>query len=141
MKIQNVLQTTKGGYPHVTLCYTGRKVEEPKLVAIGALCMQKITAGGSRKLTLNNVMVNKFFEEKTGKDRYDVLIELDQASIQQINELREWAIPQDAVDKAIMRPPHVTHSIHYDAQSAEQTAAALQTSIPAIVFITGFTID
>lgn len=143
MNTQNLLQITKGGYPHITLFYSGKQIKEGELVAIGGKCMQHIFKEGyERKLTLNTITVNTFFEEKTKKYRHDVLIELDKDGVKGVEELRALTISQsDFSYKVTARMPHITHSIHYDLYLAELAATELREKLPISVFITGFTID
>lgn len=142
MNTQNLLQPTKGGYPHITLCYSGKQITEDALVTIGGKCMQHIFANDfERKMTLRTVRVNTFFEEKSQKYRHDVLIDLEHDAVKRIEDLRIRTIPQSDIGKVTARLPHITHSIHYEARLADLAAAELREKLPVSVFITGFTID
>lgn len=96
-------------------------------------------------LTAANVKISEFFETKTQKQRYDVLMHLTPKDSQHIDSLRATfirnVVDADLVAKFSMNPPHVTHSIHYSEAAANAAMAALKQSLPITVEMTGFTID
>jgi hypothetical protein len=143
-------KATKGGYPHVTLVYTSSPTPLD-LATIGFDAFRatlKPKSNELRALTLlaANVRVNEFYEEKTLSTRHDVLCDLSAADSMFIEMLRAAHVPEatSSSSKLVMRPAHVTHSIHYNATSAATAAAALRELLraaPRSLFITGYTID
>lgn len=139
---ESVLKATKGGYPHITLVYTGTHVPAVKLIDIGSAVVKTLAKSDHLEfsLPLNYAAVNEFFESKTGKQRYDVLLHLSDSGVKCIDDIRDacnLVKPEYSTN-----PPHVTHSIHYDKASAEAALASLASHAPSIVIrVTGFTFD
>ena len=133
-----LLPPTKGGWPHITLFYSGSELSENYLLHFGfdvlKNCIKK-----QFKLLPENVVINEFFESSTNKTRFDVLMRLDKDGVELIEEYRNM---NDCKDKVSTNYPHVTHSIHYNREEAEAVKEKLQSSISCLLFeITGFTID
>lgn len=144
-RVADVLHHTAGGYPHITVVYTG-KAPRLDLASVAHSVFKATLAQGNdlQRLTLRakHVRVNSFFHEKSQRTRHDVLIDLDVVGTGIVARVREL-LPPPFKDGGlrVMREPHVTHSIHESSASAEEAAAELRAKLPLDVFITGATID
>jgi hypothetical protein len=144
---ESLLQATRGGYPHVTLVYTGKQMALQDLLGAAERAFSDwITLGsGSGKtlprfaLSAEHAYVNAFFEERTNSWRYDVLLGLAPDDTAIVERLRRNHIGKDA--SYSMHPPHVTSSIHYSRQAADSALATIRAQMPVIVTVTGYTLD
>ena len=122
---QSCLKATKGGYPHITVVYTGKHRSTSVLAFTGSHILVDLI--DNNKLVFNlpagNAKVNSFFEGKTGKQRYDVLLGLDEEGVACIEAIRK----QYELNKAeySTQPPHVTHSIHYSQAEAQSALVSI----------------
>lgn len=143
------LRATKGGYPHVTLVYSGKAFKAPVLLEVGTAVLQEWVQQNNGNLpvlylTQRNAYVNDPFpESKEGqpvRECYDVLLGLEPADVATIKAFREKHIPATE-HRLHKRPPHVTHSVHYTKKDAEEALRQLRAHFPIKVQVTGFTID
>ncbi len=135
-----LLETTKGGYPHITVAYTGKHLDVPQLMAI---VPEIFIATVMESVTLIKASVNSFIEEKTGKERHDVLISVNlqtQELIEQQRVLLRKCYSQDH-SKFFMREPHVTAKICSTKEEAMVLRNLINEKLPFLVTITGVTID
>ena len=147
---KSIIRPTRGGYPHVTLVYTGKKVGVHKLSAIasdafitwmedsrtGTFALPKLV------LTSENAHINSFYEERSKSNRFDVLLGLTVKDIETVKMLRtEFVGTGPETKEYSMHPPHVTHSIHYTRKDAEAALASICAEMPITVMVTGYTID
>lgn len=138
------LQATKGGYPHITLVYTGKRLFPIFLSSVASNCMRDLLNESNGQLptftlTKEAAKVNEFFEERTGKQRYDVLLGLSQSDQMTIQELRmNYKLVRTTFST---HPPHVTHSIHYSQAAADKALSKIKGMLPMVVRMTGVTID
>ena len=133
-----VLKPTKGGYPHITLAYTGKHLTAKDLKAVAAIIMN---AYALTKVTLTKAYVNSF-KPLNGPFRHDVLIEIkEEDMVEQARALfLRSAFPNS--DLFSMHKPHVTHAIFAERLEAETVAEKLNAEcLPLEVTITGVTID
>lgn len=133
-----VLKPTKGGWPHITVAYTGKVLSAEMLIKVSVACF---TDWALRPVTLESAYVNSF-EEKAGVMRHDVLLALaddDKKAIETLRNAHVKAHPKAA--QFTMRTPHVTHSIHTTAAEAEATAQLINKSLPYIVKVIGVMIE
>ena len=143
----SLLQATRGGYPHVTLVYTGKELPLVSLQAMGhaAFAAWVDEAGGvlpTLTLAPGDAYVNTFHEGRTGRDRHDVLLGLSEADRATVAKLRaRYVMPQPGSSKFSQQPPHVTHSIHYSRAAANHVLESLRTKMPLEVVVTGYTLD
>jgi hypothetical protein len=122
------LQKTDGGYPHITFVYTGKCDIQPLADAGIKACLEMMKA----PVTLVGAHMNSF--EKDGKMRYDILADLDEDSIERIEQLRESAIDLDHGKVMIMRTPHITmHTVW----SEEEAKAKMKDQFPFDVNVIG----
>jgi len=143
-----VLRSTKGGYPHITLFYSGKSLSQHFLSKLGYETLNSLTLlprGEPRfTLTSENAKLNSFFHERQGKQRYDVLLHLSDEDKELIEELRVIVNPQigaTALRDISMGPPHVTHSIHWIEAEAQAALEEVKKHLPLEITITGYTID
>ena len=133
-----VLKPTKGGYPHITLAYTGKNLSVEDLVKTAQQVFAKFA---QQNITLTKAYVNSF-KPSNGPMRHDVLIELKETDL--IEGARKLFL-QDAYANSqtfSMNKPHVTHGIFTEQEEAEKIATWLnQAFLPLNVVITGVTID
>jgi hypothetical protein len=134
-----ILKPTKGGYPHITLAYTGNHMDMQDLCSTAAGLFETCA---NRSVTCISAYVNSF-EEKPGKMRHDVLLRLSEKDTAWIEELRYDSMQTHSGWRNFsMKPAHVTHGIYETAEEAEKVATALNAAyLPATVTVTGITID
>jgi len=134
-----ILKSTKGGYPHITLAYTGKHVDTLGLCSTSTGLFDKCVM---REVTCVGAQVNSF-EERPGKMRHDVLILLSQGDTVWVETLRrEHLMTYSNWPEFSMRSPHITHGIYETVEEAGKVATALNAAyLPTRVTITGITID
>ena len=142
---QNILKINNGGHnPHITLFHTSVQWPTDFLVDIGSATLKSALADKyTFTLTPENVKLNSFYHERSGKTRYDVLIHLDSDGAKYIEDLREIVrktAPPTDLEKLNMRTPHITDSIHWDEESAQAALNDLKSQLPIQVNIQGLTI-
>lgn len=128
-----VLERTCGGYPHVTVFYSGSDLPTAELVRLA----QQALAGTAMAapLELATARVHSFTTER-GVERHDVLLTLADPSV--VLALR--AAFADAIPPgASMHDPHVTARVCATRAEADAHLAALV--LPMVVTVTGVTID
>ena len=138
-EFDRVLKPTRGGWPHVTLAWTGKNlaVEELKGVAeevVGYWFM--------KPLTISEARVNTFFHEKSGKDRHDVLLIVDE--VKQIEASRDVLLRTSFPDRQAkfnMMEPHITCKICWTKEEAEAELLRVSEHLPLKVTVTGVAID
>lgn len=135
-----VLRPTKGGWPHITLAYTGKHLDKAALVATATQVMQ---AWMLETVFLTEARVNSF-EDRPGHTRHDVLIATNR--VEDMEQLRQTYLrdvyPAEVHAKFNMRPLHVTYGIYEDRAEAERAAERLNREVlPYSVAVTGVTID
>lgn len=133
-----VLKATKGGYPHITLAYTGDHMDTQDLSFTASKVILDVA---QLEITLTKAYVNSF-QPKDAPFRHDVLIEIaEEALIEQIRQVRlKASFPKS--DLFSMRKPHVTHGIFDNVDDAQATVKLLnEHHLPLKVKITGVTID
>lgn len=143
---KSMLRPTKGGYPHVTLVYSGSAFPASTLCGIGYMSLSKLiqdSPTGLPTLTLlpENVYINSFFEEKTQATRYDVLIGLSPSDSTMIEKLRDDYVRSHTGGDLSMNAPHITHAIYYSESLAKFAKDEVVEMLPLDVTIVGFTID
>lgn len=134
----DLLKVTKGGYPHITVAYTGKLIPKNVLLEISSALFSKWALV---KVLFVKATVNSFFESSTGKIRHDVLLLIDKSD--EIEKNRdEFFRGLPSSELFSMQNPHVTHGIYYDEAKAKEIADAINADIlPYEVVVTGVTID
>jgi len=133
-----VLATTKGGYPHITTAYTGRKASAERLVELAGSVFQNHAL---ERVELTAPFLNEFRVGQEGKMRYDVLFRLDEQTVAKVDKMRQWLRDQ-GVDFWSMEP-HITYAVCHSREEADAALARAQ-AIPdeaKHLVITGVTID
>lgn len=131
------LQTTIGGYPHVTLVYTGNSLNKGQLTVSATKvlfdCMGKT-------ITLSKAYVNSF-SDKPGHMRHDVLLDINEKYMIEDLRIKHIKVMKNWDTKFSMRDPHVTYGIYETREEAEQVAKLLnQNYLPKNTEIIGVTI-
>jgi hypothetical protein len=134
-----ILRTTKGGYPHITVAYTGKEASRDQLVRTA----QNVLSGRAlSKVTLSRAKVNSF-EDRPGHMRHDVLLMLSEKDKSDIEEMRRYQLQfYPNREKFHTGEPHVTYGI-YESEADALDAVELLNKIylPMEVVVTGVTID
>lgn len=133
-----VLRPTKGGYPHITVAYTGKLAPLDKLITSACHALTHLALN---PVVLTKAYVNTF-EVSPGKMRYDVLFETSVSD--QVELLRRVLIKQvyDNWELFSMRDVHVTHGIYETKEEAQKVADLLNTDhLPYSTVVVGVTID
>jgi len=134
------LHATKGGYPHITLFYTGRELTRDMLVLQSESAMRMFAL---KTVNLVSAEVDEF--DKNGEMQYYVLLHLDPEGdkiIQFYRDLLVAAFPMDVSSIFTMRKPHVTYKTCKTREEADRWAhIANETILPLTVTITGVMID
>ena len=138
-EFDRVLKPTSGGWPHVTLAWTGKNLSHDELKNVAR---EVVDYWFMRPLTLSKAYVNTFFHEKSGKERHDVLLVVDEEK--QIEASRDVLLRTSFPErqhKFAMRDPHVTAKICWSKEEAEAELARISEKLPIKVTVTGVTID
>jgi len=131
-----VLQSTKGGYPHCTLCYTGANVSKDKLIEVSNEAMKQFSM---REMTLSLAYVNSFRQDD-GIMRHDVLMEVKETvPLENFRQKHIYGLPN--AGKIFTGKLHVTHGIFGSKEEAEERVLILNEKLPRTVIITGVTIE
>ena len=139
-----VLRSTKGGYPHLTLAYTGKEISTESLKNVAS---QILSDWSLKTIVLQRAEVMSF-EDRPGHIRNDVLLIVDNATKSAIEESRDLYLRASFAnhDRFTMRTPHVTYGIYEERGEAERVAQELNETYLATgggygVVVTGVTID
>jgi hypothetical protein len=133
-----VLKTTKGGYPHITVAYTGKELS---LLELKETASNVFSQWVLEKVILTKAYVNSF-KDGSGRMRHDVLISIDKEN--EIEETRRVYLKNKYAnhDTFFMRTPHVTYGIYEEQSIAERVVGILnKTFLPHVVVVTGVTIN
>lgn len=133
-----VLKSTKGGYPHMTLAYTGDHLNKDQLVQTAS---QVINEWCMKKITLSKAYVNSF-SDKPDHVRHDVLLEVLESESVEASRTRYIRDVYPNSGQFSMNKPHVTYGIFESKEEASLWAKKLNDNVmPYTVTITGITID
>lgn len=134
----DVLRTTVGGYPHMTLAYTGTHLSRDFLVGTAR---DVLAEWAGRTLTLTEAYANSF-EKEPGVMRHDVLMRVQQTEAVEMSRLNHLRKHYGNADKFSMNEPHVTHGTGYASrEEAERVAAQINRLLPYDVLVIGVTIN
>lgn len=126
-----VLRPTRGGWPHITIAYTGKELSRNELNSVAKSLLDEWML---KPITLTRAYVNRF-EDKPGHVRHDVLLEVAESN--EIEAIRETHFKQFTTHK-----PHVTRGIFDYHNDAVALASILnERFLPYEVAVTGVTID
>lgn len=129
-----VLKRTAGGYPHVTVCYSGKLIDRKQLLSLATKIMESTVL---QKVTIKKAYVNSFVDGN-GKERHDVLLSLSSKDEKMVEKCRESLFNVKGV---YMGVPHITAKICDTKGEAEAYAKQFSKHLPFNVTITGVTID
>lgn len=136
-----LLKSTKGGYPHVTIAYTGAQLSTKTLKEVA---IQVFDQWVLNPVILQRAEVSSWEDKKTGHMRHDVLLICSDETQAEIEESRTLFLRNAFANHThfTMRKPHVTHGSFEERGEAERVAQELNTQfLPHGVVITGVTID
>lgn len=128
-----VLQPTKGGWPHITVAYTGDKYGRIELLFLAQMALDEFALDDVR---LTEAYVNSF-EDKPGHMRHDVLVPVAPEDAARVEKFRERFDSK----KSYFGKPHVTYQICETRSEAERVRDKVNQYLPRVVCITGVTID
>lgn len=134
----DVLKSTRGGYPHFTLVYSGDSVETPILIDIAKDVMSE---WATRDIVLTSAYINSF-EDSSGNMRHDVLMHILESDA--VEDARDTHVRSRIKnnDDLSMNSPHVTHAIYDNLADAKKVAATLNAShLPMTVTVIGVAIN
>lgn len=134
-----VLQPTKGGWPHITLAYTGKHVSVDDLKTFST---KMVDHWVMQEITLDKAYVNSF-QYDSGEWRHDCLLQVDAETFDKVKQYREEILKKEFQnsEKFSMNDPHVTAGIYSSAEEAKIHVDRLNNILPIKVTITGITID
>lgn len=131
-----ILKPTRGGWPHITLAYSGKHLDQSRLVQIAA---KALTAWAGTNILLETAYVNSF-KLDSGEMRHDVLLRVADAHRIQLAREEYFGGLRER-DQLHMGEPHVTHGIYTTRAEAEAVAAALNANhLPRRIVVDGVTI-
>lgn len=133
-----VLKPTKGGYPHITLAYTGKHATPDQLAVAAAKILREWRL---REITIIGAYVNSF-KKDDGTMRHDVLMRIAEADA--VADARNVYIRSQFANSGqfFMIEPHITHAIYETQEQAERACEILnQSAFPYKVTVTGVTIN
>ncbi len=130
------IQPTKGGWPHLTLAYTGKHLNKEELIQMANDALKEWVL---KRVTLTRAYVNSF-EDRPGHIRHDVLIAIKES--EQIEETRRLLFLNNSKkDLFYMGEPHVTIGICESEKEARLRATEVNNLLPHRILVTGVTID
>lgn len=135
-----LLNPTSGGWPHITLAWTGKNLQLEELKETAKLALDE---WAMRRVKISHARVNKFYKESEGKYRYDVLLILDRESAERVQKTRQRLIKDVYTDRCNefgMGEPHITTYICWTLEDANEKLAKIQHLLPATVTVEGVTI-
>ena len=132
-----ILRTTEGGFPHITLAYTGDKLDKDQLSQVAGWVLRDWAL---KTITVTGARVNSF-KKSDGTTRHDVLLDIAEAS--NIDVTREMYIRSKFgnSDQFFYGPPHITHGIYHTLSEAQSVCDSLLPQFPYQVRAHGVTID
>jgi hypothetical protein len=138
-QFDRVLKPTKGGWPHITLAWTGKNLTAPELTTVAK---EALNYWVLHPITLSHARVNTFFHEGEGKERHDVLLIVEEKKEVETSRdvLLRTAFPARQ-HKFNMMEPHVTAAILWSKEEAEAALAEISEHLPLTVEVNGVTID
>lgn len=138
-QFDRILQPTVGGWPHVTLAWTGKNLTHDELRTVGVKAFQEWTM---KQITLSQSMVNTFFHHGENKNRHDVLLIVDEYD--EVEKSRQRLLVEafpETYEKFHMMKPHVTAKTFWTLEEAEAYHEELSEKLPITVTVTGVCID
>ncbi len=136
-----LLRTTSGGYPHITVAYTGDTIDQDDLVG---LAQRALYHGMNQTGRITKATVNSFTKETAAGpvERHDVLLSVDAELTGTIGRIR--TVLARPLEGAAMHAPHITTATCAKRADAEVEAARINVRLaagPARVRVVGVTMD
>ena len=79
-----ILHPTYGGYPHLTVAYTGKNLDVSQLKSVATTLLLEYTM---KQVTLEEAYLNSF-QKDDGTWRHDCLIRVDRNTTEMVNQTR-----------------------------------------------------
>lgn len=138
-----ILGVTKGGYPHITIAYTGKHLSISELKSTAVKIFKEVVMS---EVTIKEAYVNSFYNEKLGRERHDVLLKLSDEDNTNIKSWREHLTSSYSNHSEFsMIDPHITAITDCPSiLEAEEYAKSFNSTYlhkPMKLTITGVTID
>lgn len=145
-----ILQTTKGGYPHLTLFHSGKHIPALDLKAFVSNDAFSYWVS-DRIITITHAYLNSFQlgPQGVGPWRHDCLLAIDGTTAGEIDEYRASHVADQwpqlyAEGKLSMNSPHITAGIHWTREEAQTHVNAINKLLdekgPRQIKIVGVTI-
>lgn len=124
------LKTTKGGWPHITVVYTGKAKSLVELLPYGGNVLQELSG---KNFILEKALVSTYVD-KDGSTVYDVLLEFDDESTAAIKKVqtnlkKEWSLSEDVEKHSWHSTPHVTYQTNLPNRVVAEDLAEYLTEI------------
>ena len=132
-KPDEFLKPTKGGWPHITIGYSGKNLCKENLVHLSQSVFEEFAL---EEITLDRLYINSFTTSK-GVTRHDVLAMVSEKDSKDLQKARE-SLDENEFD---FKDLHVTLGIHPTLESAQAHLEQAKLMLPRKVTITGVTID
>tara|TARA_R110002111_G_scaffold21318_9_gene49808 strand:- start:310 stop:753 length:444 start_codon:yes stop_codon:yes gene_type:complete len=130
-QFDRVLKPTPSNHPHITICYSGKKLEIKKLMELGNGILKDLFG---KTITLTKARINSFFHERKGKERHDILVDIEE---EKEIELTRQTHLQSVSDRVIMRKPHVTVKSSWDKDDVMKELNDINKILPITVKVNG----
>ena len=132
-----LLQPTRGGWPHITLVHTCKNLPETQLLDMSKYVLGELLF---KTVTIIEAYVSSF-KDKLGNDRHDVLLKVQEKDL--IESVRDKYIRGvcENYSTFIMRDPHITYGNYETLDEAEGLVKELNTLLPHCVQIVGVTLS
>jgi hypothetical protein len=138
-EFDRVLKPTKGGWPHITLAWTGKNLSYDELKGVAK---QAFDRWAMKPVTLERARLNSFFHEGEGKTRYDVLLVVkEQKDIDDTRAVLLRTSFPARQHKFNMMEAHVTAKICWTEEDAQAEVDRINELLPLTVEVNGVTID
>ncbi len=132
-----ILQTTSGGYPHVTMFYSGDSINVPHLMLYAERAFSMTVM---HDIELSSARIDPV-ETKRGLKYYVLLDITDTTLLDSVQAFLMSTIPEEMEGKVFARKPHVTYKICDTREEANDCFIDISQSLPLKARITGVTID
>lgn len=147
-KYDEILKNTKGGYPHITLFYSGKHINKDDLKHFSHDCFDDWVT--DTEIYIVSAYVNSFQlgDGQDAKWRHDCLLKVDDTTAVRVKNYREDNVRsyfgEEISAKLSMHPPHITAGIHWTKKDAQEHVNSINGILaekgPRAVKIIGITI-
>ena len=139
-EFDRILRPTSGGWPHITLAWTGNNLSRDEL---NNIAKESVDSWFLENVTLMEAKVNSFYYEKENRIRYDVLLMVSKEDVQQVELSRKFIRDKFPLkhEKFGMIEPHVTAKICWSQRDAQNEVDRINKLLPLTVAVIGVSID